>query len=285
MKYLVLGCNGMVGHMVAVYLSERGNDVTGFAHKNSKYVRTIIGDAFNINYVAKIIEDGEYDAIINCIGILNRFAENDKKSAVFLNSFLPHFLVDITQKTHTQVIHISTDCVFSGKRGEYTEHDFRDGETFYDRSKALGEIEDEKNLTLRNSIIGPDLNPNGIGLLNWFLQAGEKVNGYVGAIWTGQTTLQLAKTIEEASKLRFHGLINAVPNNGISKYELLKLLNKYFCKNSIIINPVTTYSVNKSLKRTNFDFNYQIPDYEVMIAELYEWVRVHKDMYPHYKLK
>ena len=83
---------------------------------------------------------------------------------------------------------MSTDCVFSGRRGGYTEKDFRDGETFYDRSKALGELEDDKNITLRNSIVGPDINPNGIGLFNWFMHQKDQVNGFSNTMWTGQTT-------------------------------------------------------------------------------------------------
>ena len=107
----------------------------------------------------------QFDTVINCIGVLNQFAERDKAGAVYLNSYLPHYLAKITEGTDTQVIHMSTDCVFSGKRGQYTEYDIRDGETFYDRTKALGEIEDEKNLTLRQSIVGPDIKRTGIGLM------------------------------------------------------------------------------------------------------------------------
>ena len=90
--------------------------------------------------------------MINCIGVLNQFAENNHALAAFLNSYFPHFLAKTTEGTDTQVIHMTTDCVFSGKKGSYTEHDLRDGETFYDRSKALGELDDEKNLSLRNSM-------------------------------------------------------------------------------------------------------------------------------------
>ena len=113
---------------------------------------------------------------------------------------------------------MSTDCVFSGKRGQYTEEDERDGKTFYDRSKALGEIEDGKNLTLRQSIVGPDIKVNGIGLLNWFMQQNGEVNGFTKAMWTGQTTLQLAMTMEVAAKEKAHGLYNSVRSN-ISKWS------------------------------------------------------------------
>jgi dTDP-4-dehydrorhamnose reductase len=102
--------------------------------------------------------------------------------AAFLNSYFPHFLAKTTENTNTQVIQMSTDCVFSGKKGSYSEYDLRDGESFYDRSKALGELDDEKNITLRNSIVGPDINSKGIGLLNWFMNNTREehnvINGY-----------------------------------------------------------------------------------------------------------
>lgn len=177
---------------------------------------------------------------------------------------------------------MSTDCVFSGQRGGYTENDFQDGVTFYDRSKALGELNDSKNITLRNSIVGPDINPNGIGLFNWFMQQKKDINGFVKSMWTGQTTLQLAKTMEYAAITRSHGLVNSVPNYSISKYDLCRLFNKYFKNGKIIINPVEGVNADKSLKRTNYEFNYLIPDYETQIKELAEWIFKHKELYPHY---
>lgn len=284
MRFLVLGCNGMAGHTISLYLKEQGHDVFGFDRRESKYIKNATGDARDIDFVKNLIVDGKYDTVINCIGILNQFAEENKSLATFLNSYFPHFLAEVTDGTDTQVIHMSTDCVFSGKRGEYTEDDFRDGETFYDRSKALGELDDDKNITLRNSIVGPDINPNGIGLMNWFMQQSSPINGFTKAMWTGQTTLQLAKTMEVAAKERASGLYNTVPDHSISKYDLLRLFNKYLRNDSIQINPVEGINADKSLKRTRFAFSYRIPDYEVMVAELADWVIKHKDMYPHYGL-
>lgn len=284
MKFLVIGCNGMAGHLISLYLHEQGHDVTGFARSESKFVPTIIGDAMDAESVSKAVDHDQYDTIINCIGLLNQFAESNKAGAVYLNSYFPHFLAKLTEGTATQVIHMSTDCVFSGKRGQYTEDDLRDGTTFYDRTKALGELEDEKNLTLRQSIVGPDIKANGIGLLNWFLQQKNEVSGYTGAIWTGQTTLQLAKTMEAAAKQKAHGLFNTVPKVSITKYELLGLFNKYLRREPIRIVPVDKMAADKSLRRTRFEFSYTIPDYEDMIVELGDWMRAHKELYPHYEL-
>ena len=284
MKFLVLGCNGMAGHTISLYLKEQWHDVLGFDRVPSHYVKSIAGDARDTETLRTIIADGHFDTVINCIGILNQFAERNKALAAFLNAYFPHFLAEATSGTDTQVIHMSTDCVFSGRKGQYTEEDFRDGETFYDRSKALGELEDDKNITLRNSIVGPDINPAGIGLLNWFMQQKGEINGYTKAMWTGQTTLQLAKTMEAAAKERAHGLYNTVPESPISKCDLLGLFNRYMRKEPLSIHPVEGINADKSLKRTRFAFAYRIPDYETMIMELAEWMKRHKSMYPHYNL-
>lgn len=284
MKFLILGCNGMAGHTIALYLKENKHNVLGFCRHKSEYVKCIVGDVRNLELLKGIIFTGKFDAIINCVGILNKFAEDNKSNATFINSYLPHFLADLTYDSETQIIQMSTDCVFSGKRGRYIESDFRDGETFYDRTKALGELEDNKNITLRNSIVGPDINVNGIGLMNWFLQQRQEVKGYTKSLWTGQTTLQLAKTMEFVAKERIYGLINAVPDSSISKYDLLMLFNKYIRKDKVKIIPVDGIVADKSLIRTRSDFDYIIPDYESMVIELSKWLSLHKGLYPHYNL-
>ena len=284
MKFLVLGCNGMAGHMISLYLKEQGHEVLGFALERSALVDSVAGDAMDALQIKDLVGVDRFDSVINCIGLLNQFAENNKAAAVYLNAYLPHYLAQLTEGTATQVIHMSTDCVFSGKRGQYTEDDLRDGETFYDRSKALGELDDDKNITLRNSIVGPDINKNGIGLLNWFMQQHGEVTGFTSAMWTGQTTLQLAKTMEAAAKEKAHGLVNTVPDHSISKCDLLGLFNKYIRKEKVTIVPVDRMAADKSLKRTRYDFDYHIPDYEQMVAELADWMRAHKTLYPHYGL-
>lgn len=284
MRFLVLGCNGMAGHMISLYLKEQGHDVLGFAHTHSVLVDSVVGDATDALFMKELVGVNKFDSIINCIGLLNQFAENNKAGAAYLNSYFPHQLVQLTEGTETQVIHMSTDCVFSGKRGQYTEDDLRDGESFYDRSKALGELDDDKNITLRNSIVGPDINQNGIGLLNWFMQQHGEVTGYTGVMWTGQTTLQLAKTMEVAAKEKAHGLYNTVPDISISKCDLLGLFNKYIRKEKATIIPVDKMATDKSLKRTHWNFSYRIPDYEQMVSELADWMRMHKSLYPHYEL-
>lgn len=285
MRFLVIGCNGMAGHVICLYLKEQGHEVMGLARSASRFVETFVSDACDFSQVERVVRMGEFDAVINCVGLLNQFAENDRPAAVLVNSYLPHFLAGITRDLPTRIIHMSTDCVFSGKQGQYTEDAQPDGATFYDRSKALGELYDEKNLTLRNSIVGPDIKESGIGLLNWFMKQKGPVSGYTGAIWTGQTTLQLAKTMEAAVKCGASGLYHMVPDCSINKYELLGLFNRHIRKESIQVDPQPGVVADKSLVRTRFEgFPYEIPGYEEMVRQLGDWMRAHKELYPHYNL-
>lgn len=282
MKYLVLGAGGMAGHMISHYLIEQGEVVEGLERRKLSYCKTYVIDATHFEEVEKIIKENNYDIIINCIGLLNQNAEDNIDLAILLNSYLPHFLAQITKNMKTRIIHMSTDCVFSGKKGHYTEHDNADGESYYDKTKALGELKDNKNLTFRNSIIGPDINEEGIGLFNWFMKQNDQINGFEKSIWTGVTTLTLAKAMHKASYNGLTGLYNLVNNDSINKYNLVKLFNKYTDK-GLKINKIDGIVQDKSLFRTRNDFDFVVPSYEEQIKEMCEWIDLHKDLYPHYK--
>ena len=282
MKILVLGATGMAGHIISIYLKEAGHEVTAFSRREFKYCNSINGDITDFDFLNSVIEEGKYDAVINAIGILNQDAEDNKSLAVLLNSYLPNYLSDITKNMKTKIIQMSTDCVFSGKTGGYTETSFRDGETFYDRSKALGELENSKDLTFRNSIIGPDMNKNGIGLFNWFMKQEGEIKGFTKAIWTGVTTLTLAKAMEKALEEDLTGLYNLVNNEDISKFEMLRLFNNHMKNGAINILPSDEVALNKSLINNRHDFTLVVPSYEQMIIEMKEWIENHKELYPHY---
>lgn len=283
MKILVLGATGMAGHTIAIYFKEKGHNVVSYSRKPFLYCENIIGDVFNTENFKTVLVEGNFDAVINCIGILNEDAENNSSKAIYLNSYLPHLIVDTLKDTKTKLIHMSTDCVFGGNSGPYFEDSFCDGKSFYDRTKALGEVNDSKNLTFRNSIIGPDMNQEGIGLFNWFMKQKDVINGYSGAIWTGVTTLTLAKAMEKALEQDLCGLYNLVNNESISKYDLLQIFNKYFFDSKIYINKENKFQLDKSLRNTRKDFSFEIPTYEQMIKEMHNWIVNHKDLYPNYK--
>lgn len=282
MKILVLGSIGMAGHLITIYFKERGHDVTAYSMQPFSYCKNIVGNAIETDNFKKVLLAEEYDAVINCIGILNQVADENQSLAVYLNSYLPHLIADTLKEKKAKLIHMSTDCVFAGNSGPYFEDSLHDGRTFYDRSKALGEVNDNKNLTFRNSIIGPDMNENGIGLFNWFMKQQGTINGYSGAIWTGVTTLTLAKAMEQAILENLCGLYNLVNNESISKYELLLLFNKYFRNNELTINGNDTLKLDKSLRRKRNDFSFDVPSYEQMVKEMCDWVNTHSDLYPLY---
>lgn len=281
-KLLVLGSTGMAGHLITIYFVEKGYDVTALSTTPFPYGKNIICDVFEEDKFSKFLLDGNYDAIINCIGLLNQVAEDYKDKAVYLNSYLSHHICNLTKNMKTKYIHMSTDCVFSGKMPSYSEYSFRDGETFYDRTKALGEINDLKNLTFRNSIIGPDMNINGIGLFNWFMKQKGEINGYDGIKWTGVTTLTLAKAMEVAINSKISGIYNLVNNQSISKYEMLVLFNDIFDRNTRI-KKTNDINVSKILVNSRqSEFSFTVPSYKKMILEMSEWVNSHKELYKHY---
>lgn len=281
-KVLVLGATGMAGHTISLYLMSQGHDVIGFARQSCSMFDCIEGDALQINDVNDAILKNRFDIVVNAIGVLNRNADSKPDEAIFLNAFLPHHLARITEKSDTRVFHMSTDCVFAGNTGPYTEKSIPDGKTLYDKTKALGELVDQKNLTLRNSIVGPDLKPEGIGLLNWFMQQTGVVKGFRKAIWTGVTTLELAKAITHMIEENVSGLVNMVPDESISKLDLLSLFNTYLACGSKCIEPTDEVVVDKTLIRKNFESTFRPKGYKEQILDLAEWMQRHKGLYPHY---
>ncbi len=278
-KILVLGIKGMAGHVIFKSLPLLGDyEVYGIARNVNPSTSIFNLDVTNTEELKKII-DLQFDVIINCIGILNKDAEDNPHKAIWFNSYFPHFLEAVTKNTNTKVISISTDCVFSGKKGGYSENDFKDGQGFYAQSKSLGEIVNDKDLTIRTSIIGPELNIDGIGLFHWFMQQKKETNGYAQAFWSGITTVELAKVTDHAIKQNITGLIVVAGEKKIDKYSLLKLFNKIFRNNSLTINENSSYKVDKSMYSIRTDFDYKVPSYEEMIVEMKNWIESYSYQY------
>lgn len=271
-KVLVIGSKGMAGHVIYQSLSLLGDyDVYGVARNVEQTDRVFNLDVSDTEALKKTI-DLQFDVIINCIGILNKDAEDNPHKAVWFNSYFPHLLEALTKDSKTKLISISTDCVFSGKRGDYSENDFKDGEGFYATSKALGEVNNQKDLTIRTSIIGPELNKDGIGLFHWFMQQKDEVSGYSQAFWSGITTVELAKVIHQAIHQNITGLIVVAGEKKIDKYNLLKLFNKIFRNDSLIVSKNSKYKVDKSMHSLRTDFDYTVPSYEELILEMKIWI-------------
>ena len=283
MRYLVLGINGMAGHIIGKYLVEKQHQVIGVARQESDICRTIVCDITDKDQLKCILQEETFDVVVNCVGKLNRFVDERLSEGIYVNSVFPHWLAEQLENTEKKLIHLSTDCVFEGTKGKYAENDVPDATSYYGRSKLLGEVVDKKNLTLRTSIIGPELKKNGIGLYHWFMQQKDSAMGFDKAIWSGVTTLQLAKVIEEDAILQQTGLYHLSNNQQISKYELLQLFNKYCRKNKIEINKDESFKCDKSIINTRKQ-KYKIPSYEEMMCEMGEWINGHRELYDQYEV-
>jgi len=278
MKILILGSDGMLGHVVKMYFEEKDYDVVCTTRRDEKS-ELYFNITNSVSEIEKIIKRVKPDVVINCIGILNKVAEEHKALAILVNSYLPHYLDEISVENNFKLIHVSTDCVFDGKTGNYDEMSIPNETSMYGRTKALGEVINDRSVTLRTSIVGPDINENGVGLFKWFMEQEGEVGGYDKVLWTGITTIWFARCMEMAIENNLVGLHHCVNNDVISKYDLLVLFKKYFNKD-IVINHNPDVKSKKTLIRTNKSFDFGIPSYEDMIKDMREWVLNHKEVYP-----
>ena len=190
-------------------------------------------------------------------------------------------LCRIANEIDSRLIHISTDCVFSGQKGGYTESDYRDGQGAYALTKILGEVIDDNNLTLRTSIVGLEIKVQGVGLFHWFMSQEGKIQGFTQAIWSGVTSIELAKIIIHSINQNLTGLYHISNNTSISKFELLQLFKKYSKKN-IEIEPFNGEVINKSLIDTRLTLDYKIPTYDKMIFDMIRLIANNKSTYSEY---
>ena len=283
MRVLVLGGEGMLGHKVFQVLSERFETLATFRSFNGLWARypmyakvgrsrTIGGvDAMDFDTVVRAFAQVKPDVAINCIGIVKQLKEaKDPLITINLNSLFPHRLAELCAATGTRMLHMSTDCVFSGRKGNYTEDDIPDPEDLYGRTKLLGEVNRERCLTIRTSIFGRDFVKQG-ALLEWFLSnRGGRVRGYINAIYTGFPTQVLARIMGDliADCPDLSGLYH-VSSEPLSKYELLVKIRNATGLN-IEIEPYEDFYCDRSLDSSRFraETGYPIPDWDEMIAEL-----------------
>ncbi|MCX5783630.1 MAG: sugar nucleotide-binding protein, partial [Elusimicrobia bacterium] len=263
-KVLVLGCGGMAGHMVSRYLGSLGKYKIINADIKKIRKEDIFFDASQFSHNKNFLLKAKPFAVINCIGVLVEESKKNPAKAALLNGLFPHHLEWVFRNSKTRIVHLSTDCVFSGKKGGYCEGDFKDGEDFYARSKSLGEIINGKDITLRTSIIGPEIKKTGSGLFHWFTHARGQVKGFSNVQWSGVTTLELAKIIDAILQKNIKGgLYHVAPDKKISKYELLRLIKKIWRLN-VKIKKSSGYKCDKSLKPSK-QLGIKIKDYKQML--------------------
>ena len=278
-KILVLGAAGMAGHVIYTYLKELGKyNVTGTTNVREMEGVRLKMNIFNTEEVEDIIVSEKPDIIINCIGMLIRSSKQHPDQTIYGNAYFPHLLKKICERNSIKLIHISTDCVFSGKTGRYSEYSFKDATDIYGHSKSLGEIIDENNITIRTSIIGPEIKQQGEGLFHWFMQQNNVVNGYKSNIWSGVTTLELAKFIDWVIENPLTGLVHLTNNQAISKYDLLQIFNDVFEK-GIKITDEKDYVCDKSFINSKPEVTYSVASYQEMLKEQKEFMLIHKSLY------
>lgn len=283
-KVLLFGATGMAGHIAYYYLLNTGKyEITNVVFRTPLTEDSIIVDVTNRDAVAEVVRRVQPEIILNCVGVLIKGSKEHPDNAILINAYFPHLLKKMADEVGAKLIHISTDCVFSGKRGNYTEDDFRDADDVYGRSKALGEVINDKDLTIRTSIIGPELKKNGEGLFHWFMNQYGEINGFKTAIWGGVTTLELAKAIDSAIVQNKSGLVQLSNGVGIAKYDLLQLFKKIWHKQDVEILPFDGNGVNKSIAKS-MRFDYEVPTYEQMLMDQYDWMNAHKDLYLQYAM-
>lgn len=284
-KVLILGSTGLIGHQVYNYLKDSDNyELHNISYRNKIQNDTILLNARDEkNFIDKITSiKPQY--IVNCIGILIHESDVDPENAIFLNSYIPHRLTRLSDKINAKLIHISTDCVFSGdKKKPYVETDEKDGRGVYAKSKGLGEVFNDKHLTLRTSVVGPELKTDGEELFHWFMNQKGEISGFTKSIWSGVTTIELAKAVKWSIDNEITGLYHVTNNTSISKYELLKLFQKYTKKN-IDIKSVDGNNVDKSFTDTRLLLNYQIPSYDEMISDMVNLIINNRAFYSQYKI-
>lgn len=279
MKLLILGGNGMAGHVMVDYFRRLGKHHVFHTTRDKSDLGGLYVDANDIAGVEKLIDIVSPHCIINAMGVLNQFAERDATSAYHVNGFLPHYLRRKADTIHARLIHISTDCVFEGTRGGYTEEDIPDGTSVYAITKRLGEVREPGHLTIRTSIIGPEIRSGGIGLMDWFLAQSGQVSGYRKVMWNGVTTLELAKAVEVMLESTVSGLIHLAHPHPLSKYELLQHIQTAFHKEDVEIISEEVNSQDRTLISTRADVSFELPSYPEMLAELAEWMR-HSELSP-----
>lgn len=280
MKILILGGDGMLGHQLLmdwqsryhVRVTLRQDETTyrlyGLFDKENSYFNV---DVNQLEKLQQIMMDFSPDVVINAVGVIKQrpFAK-DALPNIQINALLPHQLAQICEKHQARLIHFSTDCIFSGKKGQYSQNDPSDAEDFYGKSKYLGELPYSHCVTIRSSIIGLELSRKA-SLIEWFLAQTGTIKGFTRAIYTGITTQEMARLIE-------HILLNLptlsgvwqVTSESINKYDLLMKLNSYLERNDITIIPENIFVCDRSLNGEEF-YNltgYKVSNWDVMLKEL-----------------
>jgi dTDP-4-dehydrorhamnose reductase len=288
-RVLVLGATGMLGHAMLRSLAEnfetwgtvRRDQLT--AQETVSMSRVLTGmDLLKESKLKSALDLSLPDVVINCVGLIKQRKEaSSVRLSIELNSLLPHRIADECRSRGIRMIHISTDCVFSGARGSYTEDDPTDAEDLYGRTKALGEVSGDRILTLRTSIIGHE-KESALSLVDWFLsRRNETIQGYTRAVYSGFPTVVLSREVARiiSSFPAVSGLYQ-VSADPITKYDLLRIIARVYDKTDVRIEPYEPFQCDRSLDSTRYRraTGFLPPPWDKMIEEM------HSDYIQHYSV-
>jgi len=279
MRILILGGDGMLGHQLFKQLKNSHDVRVTLRQDLAVYKKFMLFSTKNTypdidvrspGKLSEVLADFHPDAVVNAIGIVKQLPEaSESIPSIEINALFPHRLALLCKNINARMIHLSTDCVFSGKKGNYRESDTSDPDDLYGRTKFLGEVTQKHCLTLRTSMFGQELSRKK-NLLEWFLAQKETVHGYKKFVFSGFTTLELSRVIENMILIfpDASGIYH-VSSDPISKYDLLSLI-KTRLKLPIEIIPDESFACDRSLNSSKFrqEFNYNPPSWEEMIDEL-----------------
>jgi dTDP-4-dehydrorhamnose reductase len=280
MRVLVLGATGMLGHKVWQVFQGEFDTYAGVRQGHEACAKFCLFDgnkleanldACNFSGFPQAFARVKPEVVINCVGIIKQLSGETRPSDfIEVNSMFPHKLAELCSLYEARLVHLSTDCVYSGRKGMYTERDTPDPEDIYGQTKLLGEVIGEDCLTIRTSMIGRELQRQ-TGLLEWFFsQEGRSIQGYTGAIFSGLTTASLARVLMRiiTDHMELTGLYH-VSSKAISKYDLLLRLKEAY-QLKVEIEPIGEYCVDRSLDSSQFRHatGITIPTWDKMIHEL-----------------
>lgn len=273
MKICIFGANGMLGSAFVKRLSrETKIDLTSVTRTGpiSFENNIVISNFLEDDQIKYALTNGGFDWVINCAGAIKQRSHVSNCEMISMNALFPHKLREALSNTKTRLLHFSTDCVFSGLTGNYSDNDLHDATDIYGRSKSLGELDFERCLTLRTSIIGHGLYPNA-SLVDWFVgTAGKSVKGFKRAYFSGLPTYYIADLFLD--KIMFEESYDGVYNlsgNRIDKYELLCKINKEY-RLDIKIEADESFSIDRSLNSEKFrnDFDWYPPEWDILIEQM-----------------
>lgn len=285
MRILILGGDGMLGHRLLMHLQQNHEtkvtlrrdlsayEQYGLFTPENSYTGVEVGDRERLLEVAG---DFRPEAVVNAVGIIKqRGAAKEAIPSLEINSLLPHRLAVLCKAIGARLVHVSTDCVFSGRKGNYTEEDIADAEDLYGRSKLLGEVAEPGSVTLRTSIIGLELARKG-SLIEWFLAQKGEIRGFTKAIYTGLTTAEMSRVIERV--LVDHPDLSGVwqvASAPINKYDLLVRFAEILGRDDLNITPDDSVEIDRSLVPAAFEraTGYSAPGWDGMLEELGAEVR------------